>query len=83
MSRSIHPLPLLVVALLAGCSSAPPPAASGQADAPQATELRDTIQKPIDKAKSVEGIIQQSHDKQDSQLQDAEGGGSASPASPP
>jgi hypothetical protein len=80
MSRSIHPLPLLAVALLAGCSSAPPPAASDKADAQQATELRDTIQKPINRAKGVEDIVLKTHDKQDSQLQDAEGS-NASPAS--
>ena len=80
MPRSIRYLPLIAVALLAGCSSAPPPVASDKADAQQATELRDTIQKPINRAKGVEDVVLKTHDKQDSQLQDAESS-DASPAS--
>ncbi|HEY2347201.1 MAG TPA: hypothetical protein VGH80_15220 [Xanthomonadaceae bacterium] len=80
MPRPFRLLPLLAVSLLAACGSSPPPPQTAAASG--ATDLRDTIQKPINKAKGVEDIIQKSHDNRDSQLQDAEGG-SASPASPP
>ena len=73
--------PLLATALLAACSSSPPPPASPASPPvdPQATMLRDTIQKPIDKAKGVEGIINKSKVNQDQQLQSAEGDAASPP----
>lgn len=83
MPRPIRLLPVIAAALLAACSSSPPPPSSARvAGASEATDLRDTIQKPINKAKGVEDIIEKSHEHQNSQLDDAEGAG-ASPASPP
>ena len=85
MLRSIRILSLSLGAAvsLVACSEAPPPPeAPKPPDAPTAdTQLRDTIQKPIDRAKSVEGIIMKSHDRQDKQLQSDEGASSS--ASPP
>jgi hypothetical protein len=83
MPRSFRHLPPIAACVLAGsvlaaCSAAPPPAASSKADDAQATELRDTIQRPIQRAKAVEDIIQKSHDRQESQLQDEEGGNASS-----
>ena len=90
MPRPIRLLPLLATALLAACSHPPPPAASAQADAqpasPQATELRDSIQKPINRAKSVEDIVAKGNANQNAQGdQAAQGdeGASASSAAPP
>jgi hypothetical protein len=80
-------VPLLLV--LSACGSKPP-AASGQADAAaqpaatsEATELRDTIQKPIARAKGVEDVIEKSHQRENGQIDDAEGASASSPASPP
>jgi hypothetical protein len=82
MPRHVRLLPLIAAALLVACAAAPPPVASASPDAPQAnTQLRDTIQSPIQRAKAVEGIIQKSHDRQDRQMQGDEGG-SASTSSP-
>lgn len=82
-------LPIALAFLLAACGSSPPPAASAQADArtqapatSQNTELRDTIQKPLDKAKGVEGTVEQSFQSQNRQLDAAEGASPASAASP-
>jgi hypothetical protein len=73
-------LPFATALLLAACKENPAPDPEKSPASPVGnTELRDTIQRPIDKAKSVEGIIQKSHDKQDQQLQKEENGeGSAS-----
>jgi hypothetical protein len=65
---------------LASCKENPAPDQPTSPSSPVgATELRDTIQKPIDKAKGVEAIIQKSHDKQDQQMQSQEGDSAASP----
>ncbi|MEO8743109.1 MAG: hypothetical protein ABI365_07960 [Lysobacteraceae bacterium] len=67
-------LPLLTAALLAGCHDNPAPTPDKQPASPVGnTQLRDTIQKPINKAKSVEGTIEEAKEKQDKQLQDAGG----------
>jgi len=90
MPRPTRLLPLLATALLAACShpSPPAPAASAQADAqpasPQATELRDTIQKPINRAKGVEDIVAKGNANHNAQGEAAaESASDASPASPP
>ncbi|MBS0194031.1 MAG: hypothetical protein JSR34_07270 [Proteobacteria bacterium] len=75
-------LPIALVLLLAACGSSPPPAASTQPASPQTTELRDSIQKPLDKAKGVEGTVEQSFQSQNRQLDAAEGASPASSASP-
>ena len=84
MKRAKLSLLLLILAagaLLAGCREDPKPDPARKPDAPVGdTQLRDTIHKPIDRAKSVEGIIMKSKDNQDQQLQDAEGA-QASPSS--
>ena len=84
MSRAIH-LMLLTLAtagLLTGCKEDPKPDPARTPGSPVGdTQLRDTIQRPIDRAKGVEKTIQDAKDKQDQQLQSEEGG-SASPASP-
>ncbi len=46
-----------VVACCAACSPPPKPP-TDQPPEPQATQLRDAIQEPIDKAKAVEGQMQ-------------------------
>ena len=50
-----------LAALLFGASAChkPEPPADDKPPQPQATELRDAIKQPIDKAKAVEGAVQQ------------------------
>src|SRR4026209_1597040 len=69
--------PLLLPSLsLAACDLAPPPERmSDEAkEAREHTELRDTIQQPIDKAKGAEQIQQQG-DEERRKKREAEGGG--------
>ncbi|MBS0464206.1 MAG: hypothetical protein JSS03_04345, partial [Proteobacteria bacterium] len=79
MLRMIALLPLSAFALLAACSHSAPPAspAADAATQPAATsentQLRDTIQKPINKAKGVEGTVEKSFENQNAQLNAAEG----------
>ncbi len=81
LARALCAVPALTVAAtLAGCSSQPPPQSADASPPTSATQLRDTIQAPINKAKGVEGIIMKSHDRQDQQLQ-KEDNGEASQAS--
>ncbi|QWP77188.1 hypothetical protein J5226_01930 [Lysobacter sp. K5869] len=47
-----------LVAALAACSKPQPPEKERPVD-PQATQMRDAIQKPIEKAKSVEPSVDQ------------------------
>ncbi len=76
MPRFIR-LPLLVLAgcaLLAACHDNPAPDPPKKPDVPVgSTNLRDAIHKPINKAKSVEGTLEDEKEKQDKQLQDAGG----------
>ena len=73
-------LPLLMLTLaLAGCS-APTPPPTDQPPDPQAgaqhardTQLRDAIQRPIDKAKGVEDTTLKAADDQKQQIEDAGG----------
>ena len=78
--------PALIAAslLLAACSAAPPPAsetvsttpapaASAAAPAEEHTELRDSMQAPIDKAKSVDEVREKSDEEQRKAVEDAGG----------
>ena len=73
-------LPFLMLTLaLAGCQ-APTPPPTDQPPDPQAaaqhardTQLRDAIQRPIDKAKSVEDTTLKAADEQKQQIEDAGG----------
>ncbi len=67
-------LPLAAAALLVACNDDPKPDQPKKPDSPVGdTQLRDTIQKPIERAKGVEKTIQDSKDKQDKQLEDQGG----------
>lgn len=66
---------LIPILLLAGCgsdnASAPPPPPKPE---PQATQLRDAVKAPLDKAHEAEKLLEHSTDATDKALQDAEGG---------
>lgn len=76
---SVHPAwcprPALLLALAvaaAGCTRPTPPPTE-QPPEPQATELRDAIQAPIERARAVEGAVQDAADAQRAAI-DAPGG---------
>jgi hypothetical protein len=54
-------LPLLAMMALAACNRPVPPAPDTPPE-PQAAELRDAFQKPIDRAKAVSDTLKQSAD---------------------
>ncbi len=62
----------LLLLACAACSK-PEPLPTEQPPEPQATQLRDAIQAPIDKAKAVEGTVQDAADKQKAAIE-ASGG---------
>lgn len=68
--------PLLAAALVlgtcAGCSK-PKPIPTEVPPEPQATQLRDSIQAPIDRAKAVEGMLQDGEAKRRAEME-ANGG---------
>jgi hypothetical protein len=68
MSRDVRYLllPFATAALLAGCSddSAPKPA-----DKETHTELRDAIQRPLDRAKAVDDEVKKAKEKQDRDIE--------------
>jgi PBP1b-binding outer membrane lipoprotein LpoB len=76
----MRPVPSLLLALaISGCS-APKPPPTDQPPDPQAaaqhardTQMRDAIQRPIDKAKSVEDTTLKAADEQKQQIEDAGG----------
>jgi len=81
---------LATMLVLAACSASAPPPASTKADAlaqPAATsehtELRDSIQRPLNKAKGVEGTVEKSFENQNRQLDAAEGASASQVSSPP
>ena len=51
-------LPVLFAALLGCTACSPPPQPVDGPPEPQATELRDAIQAPLDRARSVEDLVQ-------------------------
>ena len=76
----------LAILLLVACSAEPAPAESPprgepspQAVAGDATELRDAIQAPQDKARAVEDTLMQSADAQREAIDAAEGGEAVPP----
>ena len=79
---------LLASLLLAACSPEPTPAEptpvpddkpAPQAVAGEATELRDAIRAPQDRARAVEDTLQQSADAQRAAIDAAEAGEAATP----
>ena len=73
-------VPILMLALAAAGCSAPTPPPTDQPPDPQApaqhardTQLRDAIQRPIDKAKGVEDTTLKAADEQKQQIEDAGG----------
>ena len=65
-------LPLLAMIALSACNRPVPPAPDTPPE-PQATELRDAIQKPIDRARSVSDTLQHSADAQAAEVDRATG----------
>lgn len=65
-------LALIAFAACVACKSPEPPP-TDDPPAPQATQLRDAIQAPIDKAKAVEDQVQDAADRQRAEI-DAAGG---------
>lgn len=77
MPRIAKPSTLVVIAALvagicAGCSK-PKPIPPDVPPEPQATQLRDAMQAPLDKAKAVEGTIQDADAQRRAELE-ANGG---------
>jgi outer membrane biogenesis lipoprotein LolB len=69
MPRTVRHLLLpLAIALLAGCGSDAPPA-DRTADKDQHTELRDAIQRPLDKARAVDATVQKAKEQQDKDIE--------------
>ena len=69
MNAPMFRIALIAFALmgLAACKPEPPPTdepPEPKAVAAENTELRDAIQKPIDQAKAVEGVVQEAADQQ-------------------
>ena len=65
-------LPLLAMIVLSACNRPVPPAPDTPPE-PQATELREAIQKPIDQARSVSDTLQQSADARAAEADRASG----------
>ena len=63
---------IAATALLAGCSRPKPPEKDRPVE-PQATQLRDAIQAPMEKARQVEGDVQEAADQQRAEIE-AQGG---------
>src|SRR3546814_684799 len=65
----------LLLALACAACNRPPPPPPDQPPEPQAnTQLRDAIQAPIDRAKAVEGAVQDAAEKQKAAIDAAAGG---------
>lgn len=71
-----RPMTLASLALLLACAacSKPEPPEKERPPEPQATQLRDAIQQPIDRARAVEGQVQDAAAKQQAAI-DAQAGG--------
>ena len=60
---------VLLIACLGACKPEPPPLEQPpEPKASDATELRDAIQQPIDRAKAVEAATQEAADKQRAEI---------------
>ena len=65
---------LLAALALAGCEPSPAPDKPEKPAKPVgSTQLRDAIQRPLDRAKSVEGTIEDAKEKADKAVQDQGG----------
>lgn len=64
---------VLALALSAGACTKPTPPPTEQPPEPQATQLHDAIQAPIDRARVVEGAVQDAADAQRAALDIAGG----------
>lgn len=73
--RPSLPRLIAIVLLLAGCQATPPPGQQNAAPpkAAEATEMRDTVQQPIDKAKATEDATLKAAEEQRKQIEDAGG----------
>ena len=66
---------VVLLAAICGACTQPVQPPTEQKPEPQAhTELRDAIQRPIDKAKAVEGAVQDAADQQRAAIDAAAGG---------
>ncbi|CAN5621945.1 hypothetical protein BH23PSE2_BH23PSE2_14270 [soil metagenome] len=72
MSLRIAIVASLLALATTGCNRPPEPPTDAP-PAPQATRLHDAIQAPIDKARAVEGTVQDAADRQRAEI-DAAGG---------
>jgi hypothetical protein len=65
----------LVLSAFAACNACmpPEPPPTDEPPEPQATQLRDAIQAPIEKAKAVEDQVQDAADKQRAEIEAAGG----------
>lgn len=70
--RGLIPCALLTLTL-AGCDRPSPPPPPDNKPDPQATQLRDAIQAPLDKAHAVEDQVRDAAEKQRAQIE-AQGG---------
>ena len=75
------PLTLLTAVLLAACSPPTEPSPIPETPPePQATQLRDAIQAPMDKARAVETTLQDAAEAQRKAIDAAERGAAPTPA---
>ncbi len=58
---------MTMLALLAGCSRPKPPEKERPVE-PQATQLRDAINAPLDKAKNVQKELQEANERERAQI---------------
>jgi len=65
---------MMVLALLAGCSRPQPPEKERPVE-PQATQLRDAINAPLDKAKNVQKELQEANERERAAIDAQEAGG--------
>ena len=70
---SIATCALLAALSCAACTRPPPPPPENRPE-PQAAQLREAIQAPIDRAKAVEGAVQDAADRQKAAIDAAAGG---------
>ena len=69
-------LPFAAAALLAGCGDDAPPAAADKAAAQDShTELRDAIQRPLNRAKAVDDEVKKAKEQQDKDIDQQTNGG--------